>query len=65
MNVEIKEVLSKSDLMKFIRFPYTIFKNNPYWVPALDMDEKVSFSDDKNPAFEFCEAEDRLSQMVY
>ena len=56
MNIQIKEVISKSDLMKFIRFPYTLYKNNPFWVPALDLDEKVSLSRTKNPAFEFCTA---------
>jgi len=56
MSVEIKEVVSKSDLKKFIRFPYKLYKNNPYWVPSLDMDEMNSLSKDKNPAFEFCEA---------
>ena len=56
MNVEIKEVGSKSELMKFIRFPYSLYINNPYWVPTLDMDEKASLNRDKNPAFEFCEA---------
>ncbi|MEI6695914.1 MAG: hypothetical protein WCO13_07585 [Bacteroidota bacterium] len=54
MNIQIKEVASKKDLMKFIRFPYTLYENNPFWVPALDLDEKVSLSRTKNPAFEFC-----------
>ncbi|MFZ4400048.1 MAG: GNAT family N-acetyltransferase [Bacteroidales bacterium] len=56
MTVEIKEVITKSDINKFIRFPYKLYKDNPYWVPSLDMDEKLSLSKEKNPAFEFCEA---------
>ncbi|MFZ4413023.1 MAG: hypothetical protein ACOYOV_08055, partial [Bacteroidales bacterium] len=56
MNVLIKEVISKSDLVKFLRFPFTLYKDNPYWVPALEIDEKISLSRTKNPAFEFCEA---------
>ncbi len=56
MIVEIKEVISKSELKKFIRFPYSLYKKHPYWVPALDMDEKNSLSKSKNPAFEFCDA---------
>jgi GNAT superfamily N-acetyltransferase len=56
MSVEIKEVLTNSDLKKFIRFPYSLYKNNPYWVPSLDLDEKRTLSKTKNPAFEFCEA---------
>ncbi len=56
MAIEIKEVITDSDLKKFIRFPYTLYKNNPYWVPCLDMDEKMTLSKVKNPAFEFCDA---------
>ena len=56
MAIEIKEVISNSDLKKFIRFPYKLFKNNPYWVPSLDLDEKMNLSKEKNAAFDFCEA---------
>jgi hypothetical protein len=56
MSIEIKEIISKSDLKKFIRFPYKLYKNNPFWVPSLDMDEINNLRKDKNPAFEFCEA---------
>lgn len=56
MSIEIKEIISKSDLKKFIRFPYKLYKNNPYWVPSLDMDEMNNLLKEKNAAFEFCEA---------
>lgn len=56
MSIEIKEIISKSDLKKFIRFPFKLYKNNPYWIPVLDMDEMNNLSKDKNPAYEFCEA---------
>jgi hypothetical protein len=56
MVIEIKEVISNSDLNKFIRFPYKLYKNNPYWVPSLDLDEKMNLSKEKNAAFDFCEA---------
>jgi len=56
MSIEIKEVLTNSELSKFIRFPYTLYKNNAYWVPSLDLDEKRTLTKTKNPAFEFCEA---------
>jgi hypothetical protein len=56
MGVVIKEVVTKSDLNAFIRFPHTLYKNNPYWVPALDFDEKNTLSPKTNPAFDFCRA---------
>lgn len=57
MAVTIKKVESKSELKKFIRFNYELYKGNPYSVPDLEMDAMNTFSKDKNPAFEFCEAE--------
>jgi len=53
--VEIKEVSSRSDLKKFIRFPNDLYKGNPYYVPVLDMDEMGQLIPEKNPASEFCE----------
>ena len=55
-NVVIKKVESKSDLKKFIRFNYELYKDNTYSVPDLYEDMLGTFSD-KNPAMEFCEAE--------
>lgn len=57
MSVEIKKVTSRGDLKKFIRFNYEYYKNNPYSVPDLYLDALNTFSERKNPAFEFCEAQ--------
>ena len=56
MNVKIKEVTELKDLRAFIRFPHTIHRNDPAWVPGLDMDEMNTLRKDKNPAFEHCQA---------
>jgi len=56
MKVDIKEVKSRKDLKAFIRFPSRLYKNNPYWVPPLFMDEYNTLRKDKNPAFDYCEA---------
>jgi hypothetical protein len=56
MSIIIKVVEDKSDLKKFIRFPFELYKGNAYWVPPLLMDEFKTFSKEKNPAFDFCEA---------
>ena len=55
-NVVIKKVETKSELKKFIRFNYELYKDNPYSVPDLYEDMLGTFSS-KNPAMEFCEAE--------
>ena len=57
MSVEIKKVETKKDLKHFIELHYELYNGNEYDAPNLFMDEKNTFSKDKNPAFEFCEAE--------
>lgn len=56
MPVTIKEVRTKGDYRKFIRFPYKVFKGNDCWVPPLEFDEMNTLRPDVNPAFEYCEA---------
>lgn len=57
MMTTIRKVTTKGDLRKFARFNYRLYKDNPYSVPDLYSDIMKTFSKDKNPAFEFCEAE--------
>jgi len=54
--VKLKEVVGPRDLKKFIKFPYTLYKENPYWVPPLFFDELQTLSPKKNPSFEYCDA---------
>lgn len=56
MAVTVKEVASKKELKKFIRFPFKLFKGNKFWVPPLIAEEKATLNPQKNPAFEYCEA---------
>jgi hypothetical protein len=56
MNIVIKEVCSKRELKKFVKFQYGIYKNYPNFVPPLYIDELNTFSKDKNPAFELSDA---------
>lgn len=55
MQVEIKEVITKKDLWKWVRFPNKLYKNTEAFVPFLESDEFKTFSKDKNPAYDFCE----------
>jgi hypothetical protein len=56
MNYFLKEVTTTYDLRKFIKFPNELYRNHPYFVPALDADELTTLHWDKNPAFAHCEA---------
>lgn len=57
MKIGIKKVSTNSDLNEFIKFPHKIYSGNLYWCPSIRSDEKQTLRKDKNPAFEFCEAE--------
>ncbi|UCF97734.1 MAG: GCN5 family acetyltransferase [Spirochaetaceae bacterium] len=54
MSVNIHEVRSRKDLGRFIKFPFTLYKNNKYWIPPLLMDEWNTLDSRKNPAFKHC-----------
>lgn len=56
MDIQIKEVQTRSELHSFIRFPNSLYKGNRYWIPPLYIDEITNLRKDKNPAFEDCEA---------
>jgi GNAT superfamily N-acetyltransferase len=56
MDVQIKEVITLKDLKSFIRFPYMLYRGNSNWVPPLFGNEYHTLRQDKNPAFENCEA---------
>jgi ribosomal protein S18 acetylase RimI-like enzyme len=56
MAVEIKEITTLKELKAFIRFPQTLYRGNPYWLPSLEFDELNTLRRDKNPAYENCDA---------
>ena len=48
--IEIREVGDSTDLKTFISVPWTIYKDDPNWVPPLKIERKEAFSA-KNPFF--------------
>ena len=58
MPVEIREVAPvKSELRKFVKFGVNHYKGNSCYVPPLIFDEVETLIPEKNPAFDFCEAQ--------
>jgi len=49
--IKIKEIFSKKEMKQFVTFPFSLYKNNKYWVPPIIKDEIDSFDKDKNPVF--------------
>lgn len=54
--ITIQEAKSKSELTAYIKFPFSLYKDNKYWVPPIIADELETFDKTKNPAFENAEA---------
>ena len=55
--ITIKEATTKADLKKFVKFPFSIYKDSPYWVPPIISDELASFDKEENPVFKDAEAQ--------
>ena len=56
MSLEIREVTTLRELRAFIRFPLSLYRHHPCYVPALFIDEMNTLRKDKNAAFEHCQA---------
>lgn len=54
--ITLKEMITKKDMKQFVLFPFSIYKNNPYWVPPIISEELEVLNKEKNPAFENAEA---------
>lgn len=57
MSVVIKKVdeNDRSAKLTFVKFPIELYKNCPYYVPSLILDELGTLDTKKNPAFKMCE----------
>ena len=54
--ITVKQIpLTRSNLIRFIRFQIDLYKDNPYYVPPLVIDDVNTLTPDHNPAFDFCE----------
>ena len=53
----VKKVESKNELTTFIKFPWAVYKDDPYWVPPLIMDRQNILNKKGNPFFEHAEAD--------
>jgi len=53
MSIEIKEVITKNDMKKFVNLQFEIYKDNKFWAPPLKTDELHYLDAKHNPAFKF------------
>lgn len=58
MTIEIKALRHENgDLKELVKFGIKLYEGNPYYVPPLIMDDVNTLRPDRNPAFDFCEAQ--------
>lgn len=48
MTIAIREVHSKNDLTSFVKLPFRLFKNDPYWTPPLLREEYAYFNPERH-----------------
>jgi hypothetical protein len=57
LTIEQVDTKSKSQVDRFVRLPFRLYKNHPQWVPPLLMDSKMYLNKDKHPFYEHSEAD--------
>ncbi len=55
-SITIREVQTNSDLQKFIKLPFKLYRNDPYYVPHLISDRKKFLDKQANPFFQHARA---------
>lgn len=55
--IELVAVKSAGDVQQFIRFPWKIYKRDPFWVPPLILEMKGLLNKSKHPFFEHSSAD--------
>jgi hypothetical protein len=54
--ITIKEVKTKKELKRFVKFPFTLYKDSKYWTPPIISQEIKTFDKKENPVFNDAEA---------
>ena len=49
--IEIVEVKNSRQYRKFFRFPFTLYRSCPQWVPPITKEEEAVFDPKKNRVF--------------
>ncbi len=57
MKIRSIDTSNRKDVRQFIQFPFTIYKNDPNWVPPMVNDVKLAFNRDQHPFYQHSEAD--------
>ena len=50
--IDIREVVTQGDYKAFVKFPFSLYHSNPYWVPPLIKDEIETLHPRQNPVYQ-------------
>ncbi|MBN2614376.1 MAG: N-acetyltransferase [Bacteroidales bacterium] len=53
MSLQIQEVTSRKEKKAFVELPFSVYKENPYWVPPIKSDELKALDPETNPSMRF------------
>ncbi|MCJ7701581.1 MAG: GNAT family N-acetyltransferase, partial [Anaerolineales bacterium] len=62
MNIRKIDTENKSDVRRFIKFPFDLYKDNPYWVPPMMPDMKQALNRERHPFFKHSQADFFLAE---
>ena len=54
--INVKEIHTREELNTFVEFPFSLYKDHPYWVPPIKKEELEVLDKTKNPVFKNAEA---------
>ena len=54
--IEIVELKSKEEFIDFVEFPFTLYRDHPYWVPPIKKEELAIMDKESNPVFNNADA---------
>src|SRR5689334_20683139 len=51
-NIVVQRVATSRQKKQFLQFPWTIYKNDPYWIPPLRLNQKEGVNYAYNPFYD-------------
>lgn len=55
--ITIKEMITRKEMTEFVKFPFKLYKNNPFWVPPMINGQLDTFDEKVNPVFSHASAQ--------
>ena len=51
VDIKVVEAISINEIKSFVMFPFTLYRDNPYWTPPIIQEEIDTLDKSKNPVF--------------